>query len=134
MATKNVPTPEGQALGKELVRLYEPSIAELEKEGEPDERCATCALRAGTYPNGCVTTLMDLFKCAMEGEVPFMCHDKRRKGEVCHGYFAMRYAHDGKRIATMPWKFSDEYSEQDSEAVDQDASSALGQIHKQGPA
>jgi hypothetical protein len=103
---RNTPTDLGRELGRNLVRLYEPAIAELAAQGEPDERCSTCALRAGTLPNGCETTLADLLKCAMEGEVVFACHDRRRKGEACHGYFAMRYAHDGKKVATVPWDFS----------------------------
>ena len=114
-ARRNTPTPEGRELGRHMVRLYEPAIAEIAAEGEPDERCSTCALRLGTLPNGCPTTLMDLMKCAIEGEVAFMCHDRRRDGQVCHGYFAMRYAHDGKKVATMPWKFSDEYTAEDDE-------------------
>ena len=108
---RNLPTDEGKEMGQHLARLYEPVIADLAADGEPDERCSTCALRAGSLPNGCVSTLMDLLKCAMEGDTDFMCHDHKRKGEVCHGYFAMRYAHDGKRVAQMPWKFSDEYAE-----------------------
>lgn len=111
MLKPNRPTPLGQELGRHLVRLYEPAIAELVAQGEPDERCSTCALRAGTLPNGCEETLADLLKCAMEGEVSFMCHDRRRKDETCHGYFAMRYAHDGKKVATVPWEFSADHSE-----------------------
>ena len=102
----NRPTDAGRALGAQLVRLYEPVIAEIAAMGEPDERCATCALRPGTLPNGCETTLMDVLKCAMEGEVDFMCHDHHRKGLQCHGYFAMRFAHGGEKVVTMPWPFS----------------------------
>ena len=114
---RNMPTPDGMELGRHLVRLYEPAVLELAAMGVPDKRCSTCALRAGTPPNGCPTTLMDLLKCAMEGDTVFECHDHGRKGELCHGFLAMRVAHDGKKVATMPWKFSDEYTVADDEAA-----------------
>ena len=38
-------TPEGRAIGAEWVRMVEPIIAHLVAEGEPDERCKSCAFR-----------------------------------------------------------------------------------------
>lgn len=106
---RNLPTPEGRDVGLNMARMTEPAIADLAAQGEADERCATCAFRAGTLPNGCAETVMDAIKCGMEGE-PFYCHDKRRAGQTCHGWFAMRYALDGRRT-TVPWKFSHEHGE-----------------------
>jgi hypothetical protein len=107
---KNVPTPEGREAGVHLARMTEPAIQRLAAEGEPDERCSTCAFRAGTLPNGCPGTVMDAIKCGLEGE-PFYCHDRRRAGQTCHGWFAMRYALDGKTTKTgWPFSFSDEGS------------------------
>lgn len=102
-------TPEGQALGRELVRLILPVLIRLRSEGEADTRCQSCALRRGTVPNGCPQTVMDLLKCLMEG-VPFSCHVTRTPdGErnICHGYFAARVALGGK-TQTAPWPFSTE--------------------------
>ena len=106
---RNLPTPEGRKGGAMMVRLTEPAIAELIAQGEADERCPTCAFRLGTLPNGCVETVMDAMKCGMEGE-PFYCHDKHKAGEICHGWFAMRFALDG-RTTKVPWKYSSEYGE-----------------------
>jgi hypothetical protein len=103
---RNMPTPEGREIGANMVRLTEPAVAELAAQGEADERCATCAFRLGTFPNGCPETVMDAMKCGMEGE-PFYCHDKHRIGDTCHGWFAMRYALNGKSTRA-PWPFSHE--------------------------
>jgi hypothetical protein len=105
-------SPEGKAAGFNLVRLTEPSIAQLEREGESDERCKTCAFRLGTVPNGCLQTQLDALKAVVE-DVPFLCHQANRKGSVCHGWFAARVAVDraeqarGTKLqATCPWEFS----------------------------
>ena len=103
---RNAPTPEGREAGAHLVRLTEPAVQQLADDGEADERCATCAFRLGTFPNGCPETVLDALKCVMEGE-PFYCHDKKRLGETCHGWFAGRYALDGK-TQVVPWPFSHE--------------------------
>jgi hypothetical protein len=95
-------TPEGRAIGFNLVRMTEPAIADLERQGEPDERCKTCAFRLGTVPNGCLQTMADAMKCALEG-VPFHCHQDLRK--PCHGWFAARYALNGA-TTNCPWEFS----------------------------
>lgn len=110
--TPNRVTPEGRAAGFQLVRLTEPSIAELVREGEPDERCKSCAFRLGTVPNGCLQTQLDALKCVVEDKL-FMCHQADRAGRACHGWFAARVAVDraeiargGKFTAECPWEFS----------------------------
>ncbi len=95
-------TPEGKQCGEQVARLTEKGIAKLVTEGEPDERCKTCAFRAGTVPNGCPQTQADVMKCVLEA-VPFYCH--QRKGELCHGWYAARVALGGK-ICRVPWDFS----------------------------
>lgn len=105
-------TPEGRAMGEQLVRLTEPWIEQLASEGEPDERCRSCAFTAGTVPNGCLQTQMDALKAVVE-DVPFLCHQAGRKGLPCHGWFAARVAimrtADVKGpmpLASCPWDFS----------------------------
>ena len=105
-------TPDGKALGEQMVRLTEPWIAHLAAEGEPDERCKSCAFRAGTVPNGCLQTQADVLKAVVE-KVPFLCHQHDRKGQACHGWFAamvaMRHAELVKGpapISSCPWEFS----------------------------
>lgn len=98
----NRPTPEGEELGRELVRLIEPDVKRLEAEGVPDARCSSCAFRLGTIPNGCPTTLMDALKCIMEGD-PFYCHmgDK----PLCHGWLTSRANTPGES-RPAPWDFT----------------------------
>lgn len=78
MAVRNLPTPEGYALGAELARFAEQEIA----KGKADKRCATCAFRKGTDANGCAPTLMDALKLAMERR-PFYCHEAHK---CCGGW------------------------------------------------
>lgn len=106
-------TPEGRAMGDQLVRLTEPTIQRLAAEGEPDERCKSCAFRPGAVPNGCLQTQMDALKCVVE-DVPFLCHQTNRKNWPCHGWYAARVAINraekarGKpvELAKCPWEFS----------------------------
>lgn len=106
-------TPEGRALGEQLVRLTEPAIAGLAAEGEPDERCKSCAFRPGTVPNGCLQTQADALKAVVEG-VPFMCHQHDKLEHACHGWYAARVAlrmaevRRGRplEMTTCPWPFS----------------------------
>lgn len=109
-ADHNRVTPEGRAAGFQIVRLTEPAVAELERQGEPDERCKTCAFRLGTVPNGCIQTQLDALKAVLE-DVPFMCHQRMER--ICHGWFAARVAVDRAELArgtkldmTCPWEFS----------------------------
>jgi hypothetical protein len=102
---RNSPTPEGRSLGAELARLVEAGIQKIWKEdGQPDDRCASCAFRAGTLPNGSPVTTMDALKAAMEGS-PFLCHMEKPPTKPCHGWYAARVALDGA-TRTMPWDFS----------------------------
>lgn len=101
-------SPVGQAAGAQLVRLVEPAIARLAAEGEPDERCKSCAFRAGTVPNGCAQTMMDALKCVIE-DVPFLCHvNTYRDGspKICHGWFAAAWARGDAPAGKAPWHFS----------------------------
>lgn len=105
-------SPEGRAMGQQMVRLAEPWIGALARTGEPDERCKSCAFRAGTVPNGCLQTQMDVLKAVIE-RTPFLCHQQDRKGLPCHGWFAAQVAihHNEKTkgpmpVKTCPWEFS----------------------------
>ncbi len=79
----NMPSPEGIELGIEVARLTDGIV----KDGHADGRCATCAFRLGTFPNGCAPTLMDAMKCALEGTTTFLCHED---GEPCGGWVLWR--------------------------------------------
>jgi hypothetical protein len=113
-AFKHRITPQSTELGERLARLAEPSIARLVAEGEPDERCPTCAYRAGTIPNRCADTIMDAMKCSFEG-LPFLCHhhrDANGKAHVpCHGWYASRVGRAGKEDIKAFWPLSDKYTE-----------------------
>lgn len=90
----NLPTPEGRELGRELARLCDGELA-----GRRDDRCGSCALRAGDHlANGSVETLMSALKCAMEGE-PFWCHEHDR---ACAGWAAMAFPKDARVAAPWP--------------------------------
>jgi hypothetical protein len=80
-------TPEGQLLGKQMARLYDIAEKRLGEQVDEGERCKTCAFRAGTVPNGCPQTQLDISKCVADG-IPFYCH--QRKGELCHGWVITR--------------------------------------------
>lgn len=88
-AVPNVPTPEGRMLGRELARLCDIEEARMRvRFPRLHPRCDDCALRAGTDPNGCPETLMDVVKCIAEN-VPFYCHKGVRDGEpkrLCAGF------------------------------------------------
>jgi len=98
-------TPLGKELGAQIARMTEKVIAQLANEGEPDDRCGTCAFRLGTVPNGCPQTLMDAVKAVMEG-VTFLCHNDPARETVCHGYYAARVAMKGETVQ-CPWSFSE---------------------------
>lgn len=86
MSGERVPnrsTEEGRSLGREMARL-----CDAELSGKPDDRCRTCAFRAGDHvANGSPETLMSALKCAME-RTPFWCHESDRP---CAGWLAMRF-------------------------------------------
>ena len=101
-------SPEGRALGAQMVRLVEPVIQHLEAHGEPDERCKSCAFRAGTVPNGCLQTMMDATKAAME-QTPFLCHVERYPDgsrKLCAGWLATQWGAARRPIVKCPWEFS----------------------------
>lgn len=105
-------SPEGRAIGEQMVRLTEPWVQHLAAEGEPDERCKSCAFRADTVPNGCLQTQMDVFKAVVE-RVPFLCHQHDRHGAICHGWFASQVAITASEkakgpmpVTACPWEFS----------------------------
>jgi hypothetical protein len=107
-------TPEGRALGEKMADLAERSVAWVATQGDPDERCKSCAFTRGTVPNGCIQTQMDVMKSVIEG-VPFLCHQADRKGWPCHGWFAvtaaLKQAEKTKgrlidHVGPCPWEFS----------------------------
>lgn len=102
-------TDVGRAVGEQIARLTEPAIQRLVAEGEPDERCRSCAFRAGTVPNGCPQTMLDVVKCVVE-HTPFYCHvDTYTNGhpKICHGWFAAAWAIGDKPAGVVPWEFSE---------------------------
>lgn len=78
---------EGRALGEQMARMYDIAAKRLGDEADEGERCKTCAFRAGTVPNGCAQTQLDISKCVAEG-IPFYCH--QHQGELCHGWVTTR--------------------------------------------
>ncbi|MBI3230974.1 MAG: hypothetical protein HYZ45_12605 [Burkholderiales bacterium] len=108
-------SPEGKQMGAIMSRLADLECASLARQGETDDRCKTCAFRAGTVPNGCAQTQSDVIK-AVSDNVPFMCHaHKNSHGQynrICHGWFAVRRIVNRKEKATgekmplAPWDFS----------------------------
>lgn len=98
-------SPEGRAAGEQTAILADKCVAKLEAQGEPDERCKTCALRAGTVPNGCAQTQSDVMKCIVERK-PFLCHQDLRS--PCYGWYAVTAMTKGALPAgtTVPWEFS----------------------------
>lgn len=84
----NMPTPEGEELGRELARLADKEM-EKRKANFPNhiERCATCAFRRGTIANGSPQTLRDAVD-AIKGDGEFMCHE--RENHQCVGYAILK--------------------------------------------
>jgi hypothetical protein len=86
---RNLPSPEGAALGAELARFVETAQA---KNPDAPALCSGCAFRRGSTANQCAPTLMDAVKCLLEGE-PFYCHmgvpDEAEPTRLCGGYLAL---------------------------------------------
>ena len=103
----NRPTDEGRQLGQELARFSAQDVVRLAALGIEDTRCASCAFRFGTVPNGCPSTLMDALKCTMEGE-PFYCHTAPacQAAPLCQGYVMARGSLNGQ-TTKCPWEFSE---------------------------
>jgi hypothetical protein len=102
-------SPEGKKAGATTAMLADKMCARLAAEDEPDERCKTCAFRAGTVPNGCAQTQLDVIKAVNEN-VPFMCHQKPRR--ICHGWYAVSVLArrmeeaTGQPLPKCDWEFS----------------------------
>lgn len=106
----NQPTPEGIAIGAQMARLSDREIQKLIQSGEcdKDQRCASCAFRLGTVPNGCLPTQLDAVKAVFERQA-FHCHHvpKEMLGNVvCAGWFAAVQATKGTPPITVPWGYS----------------------------
>lgn len=88
-AERNVPTPEGRALGAQLARLFKIERDNVEKQFPGSAQpCRSCAFVEGTFPNGCPETVMDALMCAVTGE-PFFCHYDMKDGKptkLCAGW------------------------------------------------
>lgn len=102
-------SPEGQRCGEQLSRLTDVEVGKLIAAGEwtKDERCASCAFRYGTVPNGCLQTQADAFKAVMERKT-FGCHVPGHSTGVCMGWFAAMQTKGGskRQPVQMPWEFS----------------------------
>lgn len=112
---RNRPEPAGHELGSRLARFFDDAAPRfMLRFGALPGRCKSCAFRAGTFPNGCVTTVMDALKCAVEHE-PFYCHERPdpdgSPSKLCAGWAVLVTTSDGPPGRTF-WKFSDEYSDQ----------------------
>lgn len=89
-AVPNVPTPEGRVCGQQLASWVDELETDQRKQfPNMRPRCDDCALRAGTLPNGCLSTLGDLVKAVAENDV-FYCHkgvvDDREPKAMCAGF------------------------------------------------
>lgn len=76
----NVPCARGKALGEQIARLT-PVVPEM---------CASCAFRAGTFPNQCLETVLGAVECVIDGKT-FYCHVKTTPGGremVCAGFLS----------------------------------------------
>ena len=124
---RNAPCEDGRRLGAAIARFADAAqpaySAEFAAEGKPvPQRCSTCAFRLGTYPNGCLPTVADALKCAMEG-VDFRCHEKDAMTpegpQVCVGWAMLvsEGLRGGKEFVEMPWKFNGEYTAEEEAAA-----------------
>lgn len=89
----NVPSDQGRELGGYISNFVDVEEDRLRRKGgDPPARCNDCAGLAGTTPNSCAVTLMDLIKCVAE-ETPFFCHKGVPDGEepdvLCRAFLAL---------------------------------------------
>lgn len=113
MKQHNRVSPEGQRIGEQLSRLTDIEVGKLIADGEwaEDERCASCAFRYGTVPNGCLQTQLDAFKSVVERKM-FSCHLARDGVDAgcytCMGWFAASQMKGGLKrpVIECPWEFS----------------------------
>ena len=109
---------EGKQIGAMLSNVVTKAAARLALEGDPDERCKSCAFRAGTVPNGCAQTQLDALKAVME-KTPFMCHVNqcsKGKRKICYGWCAATWALKGMQPIDMSWW---DYSPPDGEGPEE---------------
>lgn len=107
---RNLPTDEGRELGVQLARIADRAAERWQDQlGFVPVRCGSCAFRAGTVPNGCLPTLANAVKCAVEND-PFKCHEfkgwRDGSGEpvtTCAGYMLAQSEMRG--IGEAPWQF-----------------------------
>lgn len=91
--------------------MTDKEVGKLIAEGEwtEDERCASCAFRHGTVPNGCPQTILDATKCVLEKRT-FACHvpkgDMPAGTHACMGWFAAMQAAKKKTAIVCPWPYS----------------------------
>lgn len=115
---RNTPSTDGRKVGDILADMAEEAqpeyAADFAKDGLPvPQRCRTCAFRPGTFPNGCLPTTMDAFKCVFE-LIDFLCHDKDAETpegkQICVGWAmcVSKRLKAGEGITAAPWPFSDE--------------------------
>ena len=103
----------GRKFGAKLATFADQAEEKLRAAGvEPETRCASCAFRAGTFPNTkAPATGLDALKCLIEKH-PFGCHhDKGPDGlptKLCGGFVNILAAETGPRLTEAPWPFSDE--------------------------
>lgn len=104
----NQPSEMGRALGKEMARFADQQEV---KHGDIPPRCATCAFRHGTRPNGCLSTVGDAMKCILEQE-PFYCHervDERGERVLCMGFVLLSVRDDAeseRKPIKVPWPYT----------------------------
>lgn len=93
--------------GATMAKLADAGELMLALEGEIAVRCKTCAFRAGTVPNGCMQTQMDITKAVLEHH-PFMCHVVKpgEERKVCNGWFAAMQIAKKQPPSQCPWEYS----------------------------
>jgi hypothetical protein len=76
-------------------------LCDAELSGKPDNRCSSCAFRAGDHvANGSPETLMTALKCAAEGEV-FWCHEHDR---ACAAWAIMSFPKEAR--VEVAWEYA----------------------------
>lgn len=106
------PAAAAKLLGAKIASFADQAEEKLRAAGvDPAERCASCAFRAGTFPNTkAPATALDAVKCLVEHH-PFGCHHDKVDGlpsRLCAGYVNILAAETGPRLRAAPWPFSDE--------------------------
>jgi hypothetical protein len=113
---RNLPSPEGAAMGRHVARFVAAALAKRKKRyPNHKEPCGTCAFRLGTVANRCAATQMDALKCLIEGN-QFDCHEKKNEGCVCVGYFLLAEQTTLRSVGKAPWPWS--LSEEDQQLLE----------------